>query len=271
MAGFLKEEFLKEVKLKTRPVEKRMFELVEERISDSKIKKAMRYALTRGKRLRPALTLEACEVVGGRIEDAIPAAVAIEFAHTLTLILDDYFDRHSLRRGKEPFSKRFDSLLIELAKPWFISLSMSELQRVDRTGEMFDYYLKVSDCMASAELKREHYKKLRETPSKDIYLQNCRNMTGKLFGSSTRFGAICGRASREQIEALTRYGEDMGTAYQLKDDVIDTSEDRKMGWIAPQIDTKKQIHQLCYNGLNKLKGRGLCSDFFERFAMYVQA
>jgi len=191
--------------------------------------KAMNYSLfAGGKRLRPVLTLASAEAVGGKADDALAAACAIECVHTYSLIHDDLpaIDDDDLRRGRPTCHKVFGEAMAILAGDALLTaafdLMADGLKNDPATG-----------LKAVAELARaagstgmiggqvvDIESEGQEIPFPVLeYIHT--HKTGKLMLAAIRCGAIIGGASEEQLKALTSYGMAVGLAFQIADDILD--------------------------------------------------
>ncbi len=197
------------------------------------VHKAMRYSVfAGGKRVRPILMLAACEAVGGNIEAALPAACAMEMIHTYSLIHDDLpaMDNDDFRRGKPTNHKVFgeaiailagDALLTEA----FILMSNPEhMGRVDaqRVSRVIH---EISGCAGSHGMVGGQVVDMESEGKTDIDLATVQyihtHKTGALIKASVKAGALLGDADEAGIAAMTRYGEAVGLAFQIADDILD--------------------------------------------------
>ena len=194
----------------------------------SVIHEAMRYSvLGDGKRIRPILTLAAAEAVGGAIEEAIPAACAIEFVHAYSLVHDDLpaMDDDDLRRGRPSCHKRFGEAVGILAGDALLTLSFELLARPARRPAAWQAIAlelargagtrgmvggQVADIQA---VGRAQDRKTLE------YI--LAHKTGALITAAVRMGGLAGGASRPALARLTRCGECVGLVFQLVDDLLD--------------------------------------------------
>jgi geranylgeranyl diphosphate synthase type II len=187
------------------------------------LREAMHYSLfAGGKRLRPALALGAAAIVSGDDAAAMPAACAIEMIHTYSLIHDDLpaMDDDDLRRGKPTSHKVYGEAVAILAGDALLTMAfdvaaqsgspriVSEIARAAGAEGMVGG--QVIDLMS--EDKHLTLDELR-------HLHACK--TGALIRASVRCGAILGGADDAQLDALTRYGEHIGLAFQIADDILD--------------------------------------------------
>jgi len=191
-----------------------------------KLQKAVKYSLmTGGKRIRPILTLAACESVSGKYFKAFPVAVAIEMIHTYTLIHDDLpaMDDDDLRRGKPTCHKVFgedvailagdllNTLAFEIIAENYgnkASLIISELSR--SLGIKGVVGGQTADLMSAG----------RKITMKELEFISL-HKTADLFIACVRCGAISGGASRGEISKLTAFARHMGLAFQIIDDILD--------------------------------------------------
>jgi len=173
---------------------------------------------TGGKRLRPILTLLACESMSGKSKQALDAAVAMEFLHAASLVFDDLIDRHRVRRnlhttqhafaddkaisagrflaskGVQILSEYKDQRITKLVGWGLVDLSRGEI--LDVTTELA---IDVEQYLAIADLK-----------------------TGSLFSAAAGIGGVLGGAG-EEVNYLYNYGRAVGIAFQIKDDILDRS------------------------------------------------
>ena len=191
---------------------------------------AMRYSLLGGgKRLRPALVLECCAVCGGRDDDAMPAAVAVECVHAFSLIHDDLpcMDDDDLRRGRPTSHKVFGEAMAVLAGDALLSLAFEwiahhvadpamacEMIRTlgggaGWTGMIGGQVLDLAgqrQAISAKQVARIHEMK-----------------TSRLIAAACRLGGVAAGAGRAECDALWRYGERLGLAFQAVDDLLDAT------------------------------------------------
>ena len=204
------------------------------------IMKAMNYSLKAGgKRLRPILTLESCKIVGGKEEDAIPFAMAIEMIHTYSLIHDDLpaLDNDDLRRGKPTNHKVFGDGMATLAGDALLNYAFEIMLSSSIDKKDPNKYLKAINEIAKHAgiygmiggqvVDVESENKIIDKDKLDfIHL----NKTAAMIIGCMRAGAIIGGASDEELEKVTKYGENIGLSFQIVDDILDiTGEEDKLG------------------------------------------
>lgn len=196
-----------------------------------KIHEAMRYSVfAGGKRLRPILALLTCDAVGGSLEDAIPAAAALEMVHTYSLIHDDLpaMDDDDYRRGRRTCHRVYGEAIAILAGDALLTHAFQVLAGARSTRLPPEGRLQIIAEIAEAAGSRgmvggQAMDILAEGRDIDhptlLYLHT--HKTGALIRASVRVGGIAGGAEEEQLQALTRYAERVGLAFQIVDDILD--------------------------------------------------
>jgi geranylgeranyl diphosphate synthase type II len=195
------------------------------------IHEAMRYSvLAGGKRLRPMLALFGCEAVGGKLEDAMPAAVALELIHTYSLVHDDLpaMDDDDYRRGRPTCHKVYGEAVAILAGDALLTHAFLVLADPAAGGVPASRRLQIVAEIASAagsvgmvggqtmDIQAEGQRLDPET----LLVLHAKK-TGALLRASLRVGALAGGADEAALAALTRYGERLGLAFQIVDDILD--------------------------------------------------
>jgi geranylgeranyl diphosphate synthase type II len=196
------------------------------------IHEAVRYSVfAGGKRLRPILVLAAAEAAGGQVEHALPAAAAIELIHTYSLIHDDLpaMDDDDFRRGRPTCHKVYGEALAILAGDALLTQAFILLSgESPAPGIAGPARLRVINEIAQAAGSRgmvggQVVDILQEDREVDLatllYLHT--HKTGSLIRVCLRVGGIISSAGSEQMEALTRYGDRIGLAFQIVDDILD--------------------------------------------------
>jgi geranylgeranyl diphosphate synthase, type II len=192
------------------------------------IHRAMRYSLfAGGKRIRPVLCLEAARAVtGGEPAGLYAVAGSLEMIHTYSLIHDDLpaLDNDDLRRGRPTNHKVFGEAMAILAGDALLTLAFEVLGRVGDArlvAELASASGTVGGMIGGQvhDLEGEH-----AAPSAELLERIHRAKTGALLRASVRLGAIHAGSADEQLAALTRYGEHIGLAFQIVDDVLDVEQ-----------------------------------------------
>ena len=176
-----------------------------------------------GKRLRPALLLLCCGALGYRGDQRFNMAAVVEFIHTATLLHDDVVDESALRRGAPTANANFGNPASVLVGDFLYSRAFQMM--VDAQNMRIMHVLADATNIISEgevmQLMNMHNADLDEAG----YLQVIRSKTAKLFEASARVGAILSAASPLQEEACAEFGQAMGTAFQVIDDVLDYTGD----------------------------------------------
>lgn len=172
-----------------------------------------------GKRLRPMLTLAAARMLGYQGQDHVKLAATVEFIHTATLLHDDVVDESQLRRGRKTANLLWGNKSSILVGDYLFSRSF---QLMVETGS-----LRVLDILANASATIAEGEVLQLTAAQDlrtdesIYLKVIRGKTAALFSAATEVGGVIAGASEDVVAALRDYGDALGIAFQIVDDVLD--------------------------------------------------
>ncbi|MEX2356533.1 MAG: polyprenyl synthetase family protein [Thermaerobacterales bacterium] len=206
--------------------------------SSSVLPAAMRYAVfSGGKRLRPVLTLASCEAAGGKPEDALPAAAALELVHTYSLVHDDLpaMDDDQMRRGRPTVHIAYDEAIAILAGDALLTLAFEWLtdDLVCRCGA--ERSVRVAAGIARGagpagliagqvqDLAAEG-REIDGPTLKSIH----RAKTGALFAACARTGGLVAGGGDADLKALAEYGYSFGLAFQIMDDVLDVTGDARL-------------------------------------------
>lgn len=203
-----------------------------ESIPPESIHRATRYSLfAGGKRIRPILCMEAARVVSDRVDGVEAAACALELVHTYSLIHDDLpaLDNDDLRRGRPTCHKVFGEAMAILAGDALLTLAFQVLAGLPVNAErksrlVFELATAggTVDGMIGGQVHDIEGEGKEPTP---FLLETIhRAKTGALIRASLRMGAIYAGASDEQLESLACYGEHVGLAFQIVDDILDVEE-----------------------------------------------
>ena len=196
-----------------------------------------------GKRFRPLLVLLAAEA-GPHPDSAevVTAACVVELTHLASLYHDDVMDEAALRRGADSANARWDNHVAILTGDFLFSKS-SELTAELGPGRGADPGARRSPGWSRARSSRPCRPAADEDPLAH-YLDVVAGKTGSLIATSARYGARFGGASREVEEALTAYGEIVGTAFQLSDDILDIASDSDESGKTPGTDLREGVPTL---------------------------
>ena len=185
-----------------------------------------------GKRVRPVLTLLACEAVGGDPRKAMSAAVAVELLHNFTLMHDDIMDRSPKRRGRETVHVRYDENTAILSGDVMIGMAMRMLERsADLAPQPMDVIkafttglIEVCEGQALDMTLPE-----RNDVTPEEYFTMINKKTAKLLEMSVSIGALIGGANAAQIDHLTTFAREIGIAFQMQDDLLDIYGSEQFG------------------------------------------
>ena len=178
-----------------------------------------------GKRLRPILTLLAGQVCGGKEEEALHAAVAVELLHNFTLVHDDIMDQDHTRHGQASVHAKWDDAVALLAGDALLVLALAELHRspsnVDALLRSFTHGV-LAVCEGQAlDLEFETSSRV----SLEDYLRMVDLKTGYMLGLATELGALAAGADRAAVDSMKRFGALLGRAFQIQDDLLEIYSD----------------------------------------------
>ena len=261
--------------------------------------------LAPGKRLRPLLVIMAAEACGGRDEEALPAACAVEMVHAYSLVHDDLpaMDNDDLRRGLPTCHKKFGEAMAILAGDALLTLAFEVLSRSypPRTAAGCCYELAKGAGAAGMvggqveDLAREKGQAQPGAPPQSLdALENVHaRKTGALFRASLRLGAwVAGRESPDgpeahRLQALEVYGRCFGLAFQITDDLLDVEGDARQTGKRVQKDaargkltypgllgieeSRRRAEQLCETACRQLRDFGPAGDRLAALARSIVA
>jgi geranylgeranyl diphosphate synthase type I len=184
-----------------------------------------------GKRLRPYLTVKACEAVGGRAEDAVPFAAAVELLHNFTLVHDDVMDHDDLRRGKPTVHKVYGMPMAILAgdllfaKVYDVTLkNRPPGMPPERLIESIDKITEATMILCRGQAMDMSFPCASDV-SVDDYIEMVGAKTSALFRLCAQVGALAGGGSDDQVDTLGGFAWDAGVAFQIEDDVLGVTAD----------------------------------------------
>jgi heptaprenyl diphosphate synthase len=194
-----------------------------------------------GKRFRPLITLIASHFGNGQSRQVIEAAVVCELTHVATLYHDDVMDEAPLRRGVESANNRWGNTVAILTGDYLFSKASDLL--ADLGPEAVRLQAKTFERLVIGQIQETQGPKNGVDPL-EHYLQVVADKTGSLIATSARFGAMLAGANQADIETLTNFGEKIGIAFQLADDVIDIASDSSQSGKTPGTDLKEGVPTL---------------------------
>ena len=232
-----------------------------ESTSPASIHKAMRYSLfAGGKRIRPVLAIAAARAVSDSPEGIENAAVTLELIHTYSLIHDDLpaLDNDDLRRGRPTCHKVFGEAMAILAGDSLLTLAFEVLSRLpaidaDRKIRLVEELARASGTVGGMiggqvnDIEGE-----KKAPTAFLLESIHRAKTGALLRASLRMGAIYAGATAAELSALSEFGEHVGLAFQIIDDVLDVEESsEKLGKTAGKDAAQQKITFPAVYGLER--------------------
>lgn len=258
------------------------------------LSESMRYSLLGGgKRIRPVLALASGAALGGKPEDILPAACALEMIHTYSLIHDDLpaMDDDDYRRGKLTNHKVFGEGIAVLAGDALLAYAFELLAEPLPVAPGRQLRV-VREVAAAAGKGGMVFGQVEDLAGEDKVLtleeieQIHRDKTGALLVASTRLGAILAGGSEPELKAFTLYAEALGLAFQIKDDILDVEGDSKLLGKTAGSDVrrhkatypsllglegaKEHLHRQIAQAKQSLSGLGLNPAFLNSFADYIE-
>lgn len=274
--------------------------LRKEECPEKTLNNSMEYSLMAGgKRLRPILVLATYQLFKEDIEEAMPFAVAIEMVHNFSLIHDDLpeVDNDDFRHGKPTNHKQFnhptallagDGLLnqayIVLSDEILYSAENQYKENYCEKVRAFNEFSKAVDRMIAGEYLDTELegKQISKEMLEYIHI----NKTGALLKLCVRMGAILAGASEKDLKKLTKYAENIGLAFQIKDDILSeegdpkitgkpVGNDKKMGkctYVSYYgLDgAKKELEKITQEAIEQLKDYGEKAEFLSQLATYIK-
>ena len=179
-----------------------------------------------GKRIRPALMLLSYQLYKDQPEDILMPAVALETYHNYTLLHDDLMDNADLRRGHETVHKRWDANTAILSGDSMLVLAYERMAQVpaDKLGAVLPLFTETALEIGEGQqydMEFEHRNDVTEAE----YIEMIRLKTSVLLACATKIGAILAGADEKDADNLYRFGEQLGLAFQLQDDLLDVYGD----------------------------------------------
>jgi geranylgeranyl diphosphate synthase, type II len=194
--------------------------------------KAMRYSLfAGGKRLRPILCLAAAEACRGNVDTALPLACSVECIHTYSLVHDDLpsMDNDDFRRGRPTCHKVFGDGIAVLAGDALLTIAF-EIVSNAKAAPRYDISILLREIAVAAGSKKLIAGQVAdlEAEGKRVKRDQLRfiheNKTAAMLKSSVRLGAMSANADARKLSAITRFGERLGLAFQVIDDILDVTQ-----------------------------------------------
>jgi len=209
-----------------------------------------------GKRIRPLLTLMSVELFGSKVEEAFPSALSVEFFHNFSLIHDDIMDKAPLRRNQETVHAKWNDNIAILAGDVLLVKAYQELQKQDPKHiiKLLNIFNKTAVEVCEGQQMDMDFE-LRSDVSVADYIEMIRLKTSVLLGGALQMGAVIANASEKDQQLIYDFGESLGIAFQIQDDILDLYGDpKKFGkQVGGDIITNKKTY-LLLKAIEKQKG-----------------
>lgn len=185
-----------------------------------------------GKRLRPYMVIKSCQILGGKTSKAMQAASAVEMVHNFTLVHDDIMDNDEMRHGVPTVHKKFGMPVAILAGDVLFSKAFQIISDSKLSGNAMTQIISrlATACVEVCEgqimdIKMAEGKKI---PSQSEYIKMIGKKTAALFDVSCAMGAICATNKTTDVANLSSFGNNLGIAFQITDDLIGVMGDPKV-------------------------------------------
>ncbi len=267
--------------------------LRKEAVPESILNHSVEYSLMAGgKRLRPILMLKTYQLFDKNIENCMPFAVAMEMIHNFSLIHDDLpgIDNDDFRHGKLTNHKKFNEATAILAGDSLlnqayivISKSLLQEQQLERKIRAFSEFTHSVDRMIAGEYVDTEYEGKQISHEYLEYIHN--NKTGALLKACCRIGAILAGAKEDDIENITEYANNIGLAFQIKDDILSeigdekvlgkpTGNDKEKGKCTYVTkygleESQKKLEVLTKEAIKRTEKYGEKGEFLKELALYM--
>lgn len=203
----------------------------------------VRYVLhNRGKHLRPILTILSARLCGQANLNSLKAAALVETLHIATLVHDDVVDESDLRRSWPSLRRVFNNKKAVLMGDYFLAKALSNMIGL-RDFRALEVLSSTAERLSSGEILQLE-KALFGGMTEEVYYQMVKDKTASLFGTACELGAITASDDATKWEALRQYGENLGIAFQIKDDLFDLVGDRESVGKPVAFDVKKNVRTL---------------------------
>ena len=183
-----------------------------------------------GKRIRPLLLLMAADLTGNQAENALSAAMSVEVFHNFTLLHDDIMDEAPIRRGKPTVHVKYDTNTAILSGDVMMIYAYKFLENYEPeiAAKLFKVFNKMAIEVCDGQQMDMDFEK-RDDVSITEYLEMITLKTSVLIGASMQMGAIIGGLEDQSANHLYHFGKNVGIAFQMQDDVLDTFGEPKVG------------------------------------------
>jgi heptaprenyl diphosphate synthase len=210
--------------------------------ADSFVDTAATHLVTAGgKRFRPLVTLLAAQFGDSEAPGVVPAAVVVELTHLATLYHDDVMDEADMRRGADSANSRWGNSIAILTGDFLFARASDVL--ADLGPEAVRLQARTFARLVQGQI-HETVGPADGDDAVEHYLQVIADKTGSLIGTSARFGALLSGVQAEHVDLLTQWGERIGVAFQLSDDLLDVASDSAESGKTPGTDLREHVPTL---------------------------
>lgn len=179
-----------------------------------------------GKRIRPLLLLVTCDMLEGEVEEALDTAVAVETFHNFTLLHDDIMDNASVRRSSPTVNVKWDNNTAILSGDTMLIYAYKLLSNSPYIAELLPLFNEMSIKVCEGQQYDMDFEKM-DNVSMDLYKKMIELKTAALIAGSMTMGAVVAGASEHLQNQVYRFGIELGLAFQLQDDLLDSFGDEK--------------------------------------------
>jgi heptaprenyl diphosphate synthase len=194
-----------------------------------------------GKRFRPLFTLLSAQFADGNTDEVITAAAAVELVHLATLYHDDVMDEATMRRGTNSVNARWDNTIAILTGDFLFAHASGLVARLG--SEAARIIAETMGQLVTGQMRETVGPAEGDDPVRH-YLDVIGQKTGSLIATSGRYGGMFSHATPEQTAALQRFGELIGTAFQISDDIIDIASPADESGKTPGTDLREGVRTL---------------------------
>ena len=185
-----------------------------------------------GKRLRPYMVIRSCQILKGKVSNAMPAASAVEMVHNFSLVHDDIMDNDEMRHGVPTVHKKFGMPIAILAGDVLFSKAFQVITdsklSASATTQLVSRLAKACVDICEGQLLDVKMAEEKKIPSQAEYITMIGKKTAALFDVSCAMGAICATNKTKDISNLSSFGRNLGIAFQITDDLIGVMGDPKI-------------------------------------------
>ncbi|MHA7734539.1 polyprenyl synthetase family protein [Nitrosopumilus sp. S6] len=185
-----------------------------------------------GKRLRPYMVIRSCQILGGKVSKAMPAASAVEMVHNFTLVHDDIMDNDEMRHGVPTTHRKYGMPIAILAGDVLFSKAYQVISDTKlsptATTHLISRLAKACVDVCEGQLLDVKMAEEKKIPTQSQYITMIGKKTAALFDVSCAMGAICATNKIRDISNLSSFGRNLGIAFQITDDLIGVMGDPKI-------------------------------------------